>query len=72
MSFFFVEGSTLTKFGIKGTNHCGSNYTGGEFYGNNTDVTPTGRLDGTCQGHDKACGLPKIHKIRRVIYCWPT
>ncbi|WP_319244458.1 hypothetical protein [uncultured Propionivibrio sp.] len=50
-----VSGSTLTEFGIKGTNYCGPGYSDGKFGGEaRGESEGTNRVDKVCKTHDIA------------------
>ncbi|SDI12717.1 calcium-binding protein [Propionivibrio dicarboxylicus] len=49
----FIPGSTLTEFGIKGTNYCGPGYSDGKFGGDvDKNGTATNAVDNVCKIHD--------------------
>lgn len=49
----FVPGSTLTEFGIKGTNYCGPGYSDGKLGGKaNSEGEITNAVDRACREHD--------------------
>ncbi|WP_319243609.1 calcium-binding protein [uncultured Propionivibrio sp.] len=51
----FVPGSTLTEFGIKGTNYCGPGYSDGKLGGKaNGGGEAVNEVDKVCRRHDKA------------------
>jgi hypothetical protein len=58
----FVDDSTLTEFGFKGTNYCGPGYTAGVFDSSGKLVTENGSVyttsvDKACKDHDDAYEL---------------
>ena len=58
MGIIFVDGSTLTRFGIVGTNYCGPGYSDGKLLAPGEeakmDKEPTSAVDGSCKMHDVA------------------
>jgi hypothetical protein len=53
-----VKGSSLTQFGIEGTNYCGPGYADGKLLGDKEEATysepATGPVDEACKNHDQA------------------